>query len=433
MPDLAIPALTPMPRPLSLGALAACALVALAACAGPPAAPTRASLEARVAADPSDVEALRDLGALLALDGNYGPALGALERARQIEPDHGQTLYLIGLSNEALNRPGDAETAYRGYLRVDGPYRDSLRGRLDALQRERLRREFALAMAGEDTLGAVAGDAVGVLPFAYRGADEEYAPLGRGLAEVLSVDLAAMDGLTVVERARLQALLAEFDLARQGRLDPATAPQAGRLLRADRLIGGEYDVQAEALRIDAAVWEGRLLDVETTEGGVADLFRVQKTVTLNVLSALGIAVSEADEARILTAPTRDLLAFLLYSRGLLEEDDGDFVRAGELYAEALTRDPTFSLAAQRAEAVTLSAASAKPAPQVLAAAAADAAPSGEAFDAVRLRSAALRGTLGDHVVPGTETREPAAEGSRGGILGPLPDPPPPPTSGGDRP
>ena len=419
-----------MPRLLLLAA--ACA-VGLAACAGPGAmAPTRADLEARVAENPRDVEALRDLGAFLAVEEEYGPALGTFARALAVDPTDGQTLYFAGLVSEALERPAEAEDTYARYLTVDPAdvYRDSLRARLNGLVRARLQREFAEALAVEDsvTTGA-AGDAVGVLPFAYRGDNAEYQALGRGLAEVLSIDLASVQPLEVVERARLQALLAEYDLARQGVLDPRTAPTAGRLLRAGRLVGGEVDVQGDALRVESAVWADSLRQLETTEGGVEDLFRVQKTITLEVLDALGVVVPEADRAQLMEAPTTDLLAFLLYSRGLLLEDEGDFVGAARLYDEALQRDPSFTLAAQARQSAALSASAARPARPVLTAlapTALDVVPL-EGPSAARALADGIRATLGGHVAPSSETREPGVEGSQAGILGPLPDPPPPPT------
>ncbi|MGB3544619.1 CsgG/HfaB family protein [Rubrivirga sp.] len=412
-------------------------VVALGACAGPAVIPTRADLEARVAENPSDVEALRDLGALLTLEEQYGPALGAFSQALEIDPNDGQTLYFVGLANEALGQTDEAENAYARYLNVQAGdvYRDSLRGRLNGLVRARLQSEFAAALLVEDDVADVAGTGViGVLPFAYRGDNEEYSALGRGLAEVLSIDLASVD-LEVVERARLQALLAEYELAEQGVLDASTVPRVGRLLRADKLVGGEVDVQGEALRIESAVWLDGLREFETTEGTVEDLFEVQKTITVAVLQRLGVTLSESEQARILEAPTTDLLAFLLYSRALLLEDDGDFQGAAELYGQALARDPSFALAAEaQAEADVSSAGSQPPGPTLNVAVNGTIDPVGlPNVDVVRLRADALRGTLGGHITPGPETREPGVEGNRAGVLGPLPGPPPVPPRQGNQP
>lgn len=410
-------------------ALAAALAGALGACSGPAQVATYAELEARVARNPRDGEAVRELGARLALAGQTAAARDALELAVAIRPTDGRALYLLGLTTETLGQPAEAVYARYDQLEPADVYRDSLRTRLAGIVRLRLRSEFARALAS-DTLAAVPStDAVGVLPFAYRGADTLYAPLGRGLAEILSVDLASVQSLTVVERVRLDALLAEFDLARQGRLDAATAPQAGRLLGAGRLVGGEYDVRGTALRIDAAVWERDALAVETAEGTLADLFRLQKSVTRTVLTALGVAVSPADAARLDTLPTDDLTAFLLFSRGLLDEDRGDFAGARRLYADAARRDPGFALAAERRDEAGLAAAVAGPASTRLSASSAPTAPPGP--DVVGLRLDAVSGDLRSRIGPGTDSREALVEGSGAGILGALPDPPSPPSAGGD--
>ena len=422
-----------LPSPLIL-ALLTLALPTLAACTGPARVATRADLEARVARDPRDGEALRDLGAALARAGQTAAARDALERAVEIRPTDGKALYLLGLATETLSTPAEAEPVYARYDRIprEDAYRDSLRARLGGIVRTRLQAEFAGALAA-DTLTQVAGTgAIGVLPFAYRGEDAQYAALGRGLAEVLSVDLASVSSLTVVERVRLEALLAEYDLARQGRLDAATAPRAGQLLRADRLVGGEVDVRGTTLRIDAAVWSGGSdeVAVEQAEGGVAELFRLQKQTTRTVLEALGVALSPEDQARLDVIPTDDLTAFLLFSRGLLDEDRGDYAGAARLYADAARRDPGFALAAERRDESGLSARTAGPARAVLASAAAPTTPAG--LDLVGLRADEIAASLRGNIGPGTDSREALVEGNQAGILGPLPDPPPPPTPGGNR-
>jgi hypothetical protein len=48
-------------------------------------------------------------------------------------------------------------------------------------------------------------------------------------------------------------------------------------------------------------------------------------------------------------PTRDLQAFLLYSRGLEAQDRGDFQVAGPNFRAASQRDPSFQAAAQQAQ------------------------------------------------------------------------------------
>jgi|GEM_PF-2432367 len=415
---------------LLLAALVAGGLAAASGCASPAAVTTRpatrAALEARVAASPSDGEALRDLGLRLALDGDYAAARVLLTRAVEGRPADGAALFGLGLAAEAMGDREAAESVFARYPQVGGAWRDSLRARHDAALRRRLRADAAAALAA-DTLGPSTGSAVGVLPFAYRGADPQYAALGRGLAEVLSADLANVAGLTVVERVRQDALLAESALARAGALDAATAPRTGAMLQADRLVGGEVHVDGDVLRLDAAVWDptpAELAD-ETAEGSLADLFAMQRTLTRGVFTALGIEVTPEQAARLADPPTDDLTAFLLFSRGLMEEDGGFYRRAADLYRQALERDPTFGLAGARLGEASLSAAASRPPATALLAVAptVEVGPAAER-DAVDARADALATQLQPFLLP--DGRDPLTDANQAGLLGPLPDPPPPP-------
>ncbi len=107
------------------------------------------------------------------------------------------------------------------------------------------------------------GDArpiVAVLYFDYAGQSAELEALRKGLAQMLITDLAAHDGLRVVERERLEAVLAELELGRTKKVDPATANRIGKLLNARYLVLGSYFDVMGRLRADA-----RLVRVETGE------------------------------------------------------------------------------------------------------------------------------------------------------------------------
>ena len=418
---------------LLLAAIAAGGLGAVSGCASPAAVTTtrpatRDALEARVAADPTDTAALRDLGLRLALDGDFAAARVMLTRAVEGRPADGAALFGLGLAAEAMGDRDAAEATFARYTQISDAWRDSLRGRHEAALRRRLRADAAAALAA-DTLGPLTGSAVGVLPFAYRGSDPQYAALGRGLAEVLSTDLANVAGLTVVERVRQDALLAESALARAGALDAATAPRTGRMLQASRIVGGEVHVDGDALRLDAAVWDPTPDELagETAEGPLASLFEMQRALTRGVFEALGIEVTAEQDAELADPPTDDLTAFLLFSRGLMDEDGGFYRRAADLYRQALERDPTFSLAGFRLGEATLAAAAARPPAAALVAVTptveVGAAAGGDVVDT---RADALANQLQPFLLP--DTRDPLVDANQAGLLGRLPDPPPPPSS-----
>jgi tetratricopeptide (TPR) repeat protein len=414
------------------GALLLALLLAGCATTQPTGPASRADLEARIALNPNDAEAHRELGVLLAAERNYPGANQALQRAFERIPEDPRTMYYLGLVNEVLGREPTALRLYEQYPSVPGSseYREMMRGRYQWLLRRQVRRELREAIAREEEIAPAAGDdALGVLPLEFRSGASRFEPLGRGLAELISGDLASVQGLTVVERVRLHVLLGELELARSGAVDPATAPRYGRLLRANRLVGGQYGVVNDRLTIDAGIYNAAepddLPELASTSGSIDDLFDVQKEVTRALLGQLGITPTPQQLAQIDRVPTRSFEAFAAYSRGLQLEDQEEYGRAAALYQQAFTIDPNFAEAGRKAaECRAIDAQLGEPQDRLAAV----------AVDENALlagRSDRLNRTLSNNFIPGIETRNPAIEGAQGGVLGTLPEPPPPPPSGGN--
>ncbi len=84
--------------------------------------------------------------------------------------------------------------------------------------------------------------------------------LRKGLASMLISDLSQLEGLKVVERARLQEVLEEQKLSNSEKFDASTAAKVGKLLGAQRILIGSYFEMMGKLRVDA-----RTIDVETGE------------------------------------------------------------------------------------------------------------------------------------------------------------------------
>ena len=102
---------------------------------------------------------------------------------------------------------------------------------------------------------------VAVLYFDYSGESEERTYLRKALAQMLIADLAGTQGITLVERTRLEEVLAELDLSRTKRIDRKTALRVGKLLGAHYLVFGGYFFDDKG-RIYV---NGRVAHVETGE------------------------------------------------------------------------------------------------------------------------------------------------------------------------
>lgn len=399
-----------------------------------------AALLAHLEANPDDAEALRDLGIIYLRTARYTAAQERLEAAYVQRPDEAETLFHYALALELNNQPDEALALYARYTDVArvSPYRARMAGRYRWLNRELIRQDIQARLADETAFSNAPPGTIGVFPFAYQGTDDRFAPLGRGLAEMMTNDLAQVQALTVVERLRVQVLLDEIDLARQtdGAIDPATAPRAGRLLGAQQLVSGTFDVpDGERLRLNAAVFsvEAKPVGLDTRDDVLDNLFILQKDLVFGIIDELGITLTREEREAIDEVPTRNLQAFLAYSRGLEAEDNGQFEQAASFFQQAQTLDPSFSQAGQQAEA-TATGPGGQPEQQLGPRRPGARGPgAGGPPDLVHARNQNLNNTVGRTYVPGEDHRRPAAEAADAGAADPdaLPTPLPPPSREGN--
>jgi TolB-like protein len=386
-------------------------------------------LHARLAQNPSDAETLRELGVHHLYLREYGRGYDFLQQAFARGATDPKTLFFLGLASETVGQRAPALRLYEQYSQVPrtSPYRARMEGRYHHLVRQIATEEIRAIV--QDTTGGVVPSSrvVAVFPLTYAGGDARYGALGRGLGEMLSVDLASIASLTVVERIRLQALLQELSLTEQGLVDPATAPRVGRLLGAGRIVTGSYNVLGgDQLRLDAALAQaGQPQDVQTptASGALRELFQLEKALVFRIIEEMGVELTPEERSRIEQVPTQNLQAFLAFSRGLQEEDAGRFDAAAGQYRQASQLDPSFSAAAERATiAGSLSVES--PSPQLP-----PMGPAAPTVDLLGSRLDQLNATIGAHLMPGQDQRNPQVD-----IVPPegftLPDPPPPPNAGG---
>ncbi|MGM0706034.1 MAG: CsgG/HfaB family protein [Bacteroidota bacterium] len=391
-----------------------------------------ATLKQRLDEDPSDGKALRNLGRIYMQTGRENQAYDRLKRAYSHLPDDPETLFYLGMASESVGRENAALELFSQYDQVpeSSRYRQLMEGRYEWLVRERAQKDIREMMTREADIAdqQVSPRILAVLPLNYQGVSEEYEPLGRGLAEMLITDLANVSDLRVVERVRLQAILNELEFGQSEYVNQRSAPRVGRLLGAGRLAGGSYRVtQAEDIRMDMTVVEldsETSPDVPTQTGNLADLFALQKDLVLALIDALDVSLTSQERAAIAPVPTESLDAFLAFSNGLLEEDQGNFEAAVQHYRKATDIDPGFEAAAQRAiKAESLSAAGGAPQKALSAAAA----PTQAAARLLQQRLGHMgRGYLGINDLMDGDRRTPVED--VGGVPDTeLPPPPNPPT------
>lgn len=318
-----------------------------------------ARLERQQQTRPASASVNRSLGIAYYQANRHDDARRALETAARLDPKDGTTALYLGLTAEAQHDLPTAKRAYSSYLRYGrtSRVRAQLQSRLAALARKELAADARIAIQREASLGGEPGSprTVAVLPMRFTGTDSTLRPLERGFTDLLTTDLARSKQLTVVERARLQALLDEMALQKSGATDASSNVRAGRLVRAGRVVQGSLlQLDGSQLRVDAAVVNVPTTQIQGTAQGadrLDQLFDLEKRIALDLFRELGVTLTVAERNAIEQRPTRSLAAFVAYSRGLMAEDEGRYDDAHRFYNDAVRLDPGFNAAQQKSEAV----------------------------------------------------------------------------------
>jgi TolB-like protein len=321
----------------------------------PPTAAEIPALEARVARDSMDIPARVRLAEAHRRAGDAEVARLLLEPIVVHEPVAG---FHLGLVMEDLGRLADARRIYTSYLENgrSEELKRQVRARLVLLERRELEYAVRSALAREQELAGVtpSPQTVGVFPFLAVTEDPELRPLGTALAEMLTTDLAQTDRLRVLERTQVQSLLQELQLAESGRVDPVTAARSGRLLGAGNIVqgrveapGGDLAVQAVVVRVPMP--EGAALTPVREQDALARIFDLQKRIALSIYEQMGVQLTAAERQRVTQHATQNVQALLAFGFGLEAADAGNHQAAAAHFRRAVALDPSFTMAAARAQ------------------------------------------------------------------------------------
>ena len=344
----------PLPSARVVATLGLSLLVSGCLASGPVGADGLARLQRARAARPTDAKVVRALGLAFYKNQRYDSARVYLRQSTRLDPRDGTAALYLGLASERLNDITGARAAYQTYQQYGrtSRVRRQLEARLAALTRLELQMAARSAVAQEQRLASQSGSprTVAVMPLRFVGPDSSLRPLERGLAELITIDLARSSQLTVVERARIQALLDELALQSSGATDSASNVRAGKIIQAGRIVSGQILQNAQRLRVDAAILNTQtsgLAGGAANENTIEQLFAIQKAIVLQLFDSLGVRLTTAERIAVEQRPTRSMQAFLAYSRGLESHDQGRYNDAARFFGEAARIDPGFGMAAQK--------------------------------------------------------------------------------------
>jgi TolB-like protein len=192
--------------------------------------------------------------------------------------------------------------------------------------------------------------AIAVLYFENNSGSADLELMRKGLADMMVTDLVAWDGVTVVERERLEAVLAELKLQKTKYFDQSKAVQVGKFVGAKYLLSGKMFVQGDTLRLDATLVDAQksiTVASARAEGPKDDVFAVEQKLVFEVTKAIDLKLTDAAGRRRAKVPTFE--ALLDYSKALDLSDQGQAEEAQKAFAALVSKSPTFLMARERKE------------------------------------------------------------------------------------
>jgi tetratricopeptide (TPR) repeat protein len=314
------------------------------------------SLRAQAQQQPSNAQVRFRLAAALMAAGRCDTAVVVARAGQMLAPREALGPMVIGRCQEKDSRYDLAYATYTDFARRYPQARgiSALRALAQLALRAQSTQNAKLALARESTLTSLAPQpsTIAVLPLTIAG-DSSFQPLSRGLAELLTADLAMVRSLRLLERVQIGALLDELKLGQSSRAEPRTAARVGRLLRAERMVqgvaaiteNGPVQMSATVVRGDGTVRAGA-----QATGTFKQLLDLEKQLVLRIATQLGIQVTEAERQRILRQGPKNLAAFLAYSEGLEALDRADYRTAAAAFSASVRADPSFQQAQQQQQA-----------------------------------------------------------------------------------
>jgi tetratricopeptide (TPR) repeat protein len=185
-----------------------------------------------------------------------------------------------------------------------------------------------------------------VLPLANRTGADSLDWLGPGLADMLTTNLAQLEGLRVVSAQRLLDLLRQAGREETEAIPDDLALQIAAQSGARTLVRGSFMAAGDEVRLDVQLIDledGTVTAAEQSRG--TDVFALVDEVSAKLSGRmLGPSFTPTELTPVTQLATGDLEAYRAYQEGLLAERRFLFEQAEGSYRRAVELDPEFAIA-----------------------------------------------------------------------------------------
>lgn len=196
---------------------------------------------------------------------------------------------------------------------------------------------------------------IAFLPFDNFSVEKHQKRLGRlssALAEFFAYDFSSYSGLKVVERTKMDYLLKEQELVKDGRVDKATAIKLGKIIGAKMMVFGvisQFDDKSARMGVKVVNVETSEIITSVDREGKPDFNRMEKELVEELAKKLDMKLNEDTKKILKESGTKSMDALDMYARGLEYMDRYDYKLAYEYFKKAYEADNGFVQAKTKME------------------------------------------------------------------------------------
>lgn len=193
---------------------------------------------------------------------------------------------------------------------------------------------------------------VAILYFENNATEKSFAPLSKGLCDMMISDFSQASRFAVVERNKLEEVLKELKLGQTRSFDSATTARIGKLLGAEYLVFGSYFEFLGRFRIDARVVKvetGQVVASVGAAGKVDEFELLEKKIVSDLHTKMKLPLPSTQDK---SKKNITLRSASNYGSALDKMDSGDVQGAKELLRDIVESSPDFALAKETLRKIT---------------------------------------------------------------------------------
>ena len=206
-----------------------------------------------------------------------------------------------------------------------------------------------LNFAGINVNTQVNNKVISIITFKNTTNNANFNWLTEAISDSITVDIAKLDVLKVVERADLKKILIEQQLSNSNLADPNYAIKVGKLLSAQLILTGDFIIVGNELRINAKiinVERGNIVSAYAINGDKSKLFNMCRKIIIELMTRMSITLDEG-KLKVLgdaTVPTTNMQAVEANYNGVILQDANNNQEAIKYFKKAIDLDRNYNSA-----------------------------------------------------------------------------------------